>query len=211
MQGKFRVNADHFEDEEARMLYLFGRTTRKAQKHLQPRYSETSQLRSTSVQEMYQHLETIFVNPNKVRDAQFDYNRLTMKPSQTFVEFQTEFLYLAGEAEIPAQSLRLDLYDRLTTQLQEKLAAQLRTLDTFEELSASCQSLDTELRRIAARKEQQKRFQDKLPLVAASHPSRLRSATQPTATPKHSGRHDHMLQLPQTRTHCPSLPGTKAS
>ena len=27
MQGKFRVNTDHFEDEEARMLYLFGRTT----------------------------------------------------------------------------------------------------------------------------------------------------------------------------------------
>ena len=153
MQGKFRVNADHFEDEEARMLYLFNRTTGNANKHLQPRYNK-SPVRFTCVQEMFEHLEAIYVNPNKVRDAQFDYNRLTMKTTQTFVEFQTQFLHLAGEAQIPAESLRLDLYDRLTTQLQEELAAQLRTLDTFAKLSASCLSLDTELQRISARREQ---------------------------------------------------------
>ena len=38
MQGKFWVNANHYEDEEAKMLYLFNRTTRDAQKHLQPSY-----------------------------------------------------------------------------------------------------------------------------------------------------------------------------
>jgi len=30
IQGKFRVNADHFEDEEAKMFYLFNCTTRDA-------------------------------------------------------------------------------------------------------------------------------------------------------------------------------------
>jgi len=87
MQGKFRVNADHFEDEEAKMLYLFNRTSGNAQKHLQPRYDDKSQVRFTCVREMIEHLEAIYVNPNKVRDAQFDYNRLTMKTSQTFVDF----------------------------------------------------------------------------------------------------------------------------
>ena len=149
IQGKFRVNADHFEDEEAKMLYLFNRTTGDAQKHLQPRYDNESQVRFTTAQEMIQHLAAIYVNPNKVRDARYDYNRLMMKPGQPFVEFQTQFLHLAGEAQTPAENLRLDLYDKLTTQMQEKLAVHLRTLDSFAELLACCLSLDSELRRIA--------------------------------------------------------------
>src|SRR5437667_771450 len=69
-------------------------------------------------------------------------------------------IHLAGEAQIPMESLHLDLYDKLTTPLQEKLAVNLRTLDTFAELSASCLSLDTELRRIAVRVDRQKRNRD---------------------------------------------------
>src|SRR5438045_2620858 len=105
---------------------------------------------------MVQHLATIYVNPNKVRDAKYDYNCLMMRTGQTFTEFQTQFLHLAGEAQIPMESLHLDLYDKPITPLQEKLAVNLRTLDTFSELSASCLSLDTELRRIAAQVDWQK-------------------------------------------------------
>jgi hypothetical protein len=56
MQGKLRVNADHFEDEEAKMLYVFNRTSGDAQRHLQPRYENESPVRFTSAQEMIQHL-----------------------------------------------------------------------------------------------------------------------------------------------------------
>ena len=116
---------------------------------------------------MIQHLAARYVNPNKVRDARYDYNRLMMKPSQPFIEFQTQFLHLAGEAQIPEDNLCLDLYDKLTTWMQEKLAVQLRTLDTFTELSACCLSLDSELKRIAARLDRQKRIRNKpLPLAA---------------------------------------------
>jgi hypothetical protein len=102
---------------------------------------------------MTQHLAAIYVNLNKVQNAKYNYNRLTMKTSQTFVEFQTQFLHLAGKAQIPAESLCLDLYDKLTIQLQEKLAVNLRTLNTFAELSACCLLLDTELKQITAQTE----------------------------------------------------------
>src|SRR5438045_8405757 len=105
---------------------------------------------------MVQHLATIYINPNKVRNAKYDYNHLIMRTGQTFAEFQTQFLHLAGKAQIPRESLHLDLYDKLTTPLQEKLAVNLRTLDTFAELPASCLSLDTELRRIAVQVDWQK-------------------------------------------------------
>jgi len=207
IQGKFRVNADHFEDEEAQMLYLFGRTEGDAQKHLSPRYDDESPLRFATAQEMVQHLAAIYVNPNKVRDAKYDYNRLTMKTSQSFVEFQTQFLHLAGEAQIPAESLRLDLFDRLTTQLQEKLAAQLRTLDTFAELSASCLSLDSELRRIAARTERQKRFRDKLSPLAVSAPLGAVPSTHVRATSEAPRNYRAVSENPRNQELRQSTPG----
>jgi hypothetical protein len=45
--------------------------------------------------------------------------------------------------------------------MQEKLAVQLRTLDTFAELSACCLSLDSKLKQIAAQLDRQKRTKDK--------------------------------------------------
>ena len=60
------------------MEYVFSRTLGDAQKHLLPRFDEDSPMRFVSVREMLQHLASIYVNPNKVRDAQYDYRRLRM-------------------------------------------------------------------------------------------------------------------------------------
>jgi zinc knuckle protein len=158
VRGKLRVNHDHFPSEEAKMLYLFGRTTGNAQRHLQAKFEDESPARFTSVSEMLQHLAAIYVNPNKVRDARYDYNRLMMKSNQPFAEFQTQFLHLAGEGQVPFENYRLDLYDKLTVRLQEKIAATLDDLLTYERLSARCLSLDSELKRIEARSDRQKRL-----------------------------------------------------
>lgn len=181
------------------MLYLFNRTTGDAQRHLQPRYDEDSQTRFTSAKEMIEYLTSIYTNPNQVRDARYEYNHnCTMKTSQTFAEFQTQFLHLAGEAQIPQESLRLDLYDRLTTPLQRGIAPMLRTFDTYQELAASCLSLDTELKRITAREERQKRYREK---STTQTPRTSASASAPGPAPR-SQR--HMSELPP-RTKTPTL------
>ncbi len=173
IQGKFRSNADHYNDEEARMLYVFSRTSGDAQKHLQPRYDEDSQTRFTTAKEMLTYLASIYVNPNLVRDSRAQYNSLFMRNGQTFAEFQTQFLHLASEAEVPRESLRMDLYDRITTTLQRGIAPNLRLLSTYEDLAADITSLDSEYRRIAAREDSQKRFQDR----QARRPSILTQAS----------------------------------
>src|SRR5204862_830274 len=61
VQGKFQVNANHFTDEEAKMLYLFNHTTGDAQKHLHPCFNDDSPARFTDAQEMIQHLAAIYV------------------------------------------------------------------------------------------------------------------------------------------------------
>jgi hypothetical protein len=160
VKGKLRANADHYPTEEDRMFYVFNRTSGNAQKHLLPRYEEDSCLRFQSATEMIQYLASIYVNPNKIRDARYTYGRLTMKTGQPFAEFQTTFLHLAGEGQVPKENLRMDLFDKITAPLQERLAAILVDLDTYEQLATRCLTLDSELRRINARVDRQKRFRN---------------------------------------------------
>jgi Zinc knuckle len=184
IRGKLRVNHDHFPSEEAKMLYLFGRTTGDAQKHLQAKFEDDSPVRFTSVNEMLQHLAAIYVNPNKVRDARYDYGRLMMRSNQSFAEFQTQFLHLAGEGQVPLENYRLDLYDKLTVRLQEKIAVTLDDLPTHERLAARCLSLDSELRRIDARTDRQKKSRsDRKPVIAPTGAGTGKLAER-TPTPK---------------------------
>ena len=64
--------------------------------------------------------------------------------------------------------------------MQEKLAVQLRTLDTFAELSAYCLSLDSELKRIAAQVDRQRQIRDKPSTLAASVPPGVGLLAQPS-------------------------------
>ena len=41
-----------------------------------------------------------------------------MKPMEMFADFYTRFLHLAGQAQIPQEDLQLDLFDKLTLELQ---------------------------------------------------------------------------------------------
>src|SRR5258706_6502070 len=107
VQGKLRANADHFQTEEDKMLYIFNCTQGDAQKHLLSRFRDDSTMRFESTKEMIDHLATVYVNPNEVRDSQYEYDRLRMKTTETFSEFQTQFLHLAGKAQIPRISLTI--------------------------------------------------------------------------------------------------------
>jgi hypothetical protein len=63
------------------MFYIFGRTTGDAQRHLLARFDEDSPVRFATALEMIRHLASIYINPNKVRDARYEYNKLVMKPN----------------------------------------------------------------------------------------------------------------------------------
>ena len=130
------------------MEYLFSRTLGNAQRHLLPRFDEDSPIRFVSFREMLQYPASIYVNPNKVRDAQYSYRQLRIETGQSFATFQTTFLHLAGEGQIPQSSYRLDLFDKLPTHLQRMLLPVLDDLETYEQLSARCLTLDTGLKRI---------------------------------------------------------------
>jgi hypothetical protein len=57
-----------------------------------------------------------------------------MKVNETFLDFYTRFLHLASEGRIPDEDLRLDLYDKITLELQRAIAPTKETLTTLLEL-----------------------------------------------------------------------------
>jgi hypothetical protein len=89
LQDKLTVNADHFETEEARKAYVFGRTGMDAQTHLRPRYADDSVNPFKSAEDMIGHLASIYEDPHKVQNARYDYRSLRMKTTEKFTEFQT--------------------------------------------------------------------------------------------------------------------------
>ena len=57
-----------------------------------------------------------------------------MKATETFTNFYTRFLHLAGEGRIPEEDLCPDLYDKLTLELQHAIALTEEALLTVYDL-----------------------------------------------------------------------------
>jgi hypothetical protein len=156
LQDKLEVNADHFPTIRAKMAYVFGRTGGDAQTHLRPRYAQDSAEPFLSEEEMIDHLSSIYEDPFRVQNARLGYKSLNMKTTETFSAFQTRFLHLAGQAQIPQEDLLPDLFDKLTLDLQRAVLPAFTTAQTLKELTDHCLAIDQGLRRIKARADRMK-------------------------------------------------------
>jgi hypothetical protein len=163
MTGKLTTNADHYADEKARMHYVFNRTGGDAQEHLKPQFKPGAVKPFQTANSMIQHLTSIYEDPFQVRNARRDYRNLMMRSTETFTDFYTRFLHLAGEGQIPHEDLRPDLYDKLTLELQRAIAPMEGTLDELEDLQKALLRLDQNLRHIRDRADRQTRTRSALP------------------------------------------------
>ena len=74
-----------------------------------------------------------------------------MKSTKTFLDFHTRFLQLARQAKIPSDDLQLDLFNKLTLELQRTVLLVYTTLSTEKALADQCVALDNGLQQIRAR------------------------------------------------------------
>jgi len=155
IQDKLEVNADHFLTERSRMAYVFGRTGGDAQKHLSPKYEDAT-TPFLSATEMITFLANVYEDPYKVQNARLDYRSLMMRVSENFTAFQTRFLHLAGQAQIPMTDQMPDLYEKLTDDLQRAVLPFYTSATSLQALMNHCQAIDQGLRRIKTRVERRK-------------------------------------------------------
>jgi len=117
------------------MAYIFSCTGRDTQTHLHLQYAADSADPFILKEEMINHLSSIYKDPFKVQNAHFDYKNLNMKTIETFSAFQTCFLYLASQAQIPQEDLMLNLFNKLTLDLQQAVLPVFTTMQMLKELT----------------------------------------------------------------------------
>jgi hypothetical protein len=99
------------------MAYIFNYIADIAQKHLAPRYYRGPEPFTTHA-EMILYLTEIFENLFKAQDAHIEFYKLSIKESESFSDFYTQFLHLLSIRKIPIDDLQPDLYNKLTPALQ---------------------------------------------------------------------------------------------
>jgi zinc knuckle protein len=140
MHRKMRASAAMLPTEDYRMIYVASRTTGDAERYLTPRMRANAVDLFTTAQQMFDHLEKIYGNPNRAMKAAEDFHDLMMKPGQPFHEFLSRFMYLhiEGELMLNDRNLKLNLWRRLTKNLRQRAdPALLKSNAPFSEFSTA--------------------------------------------------------------------------
>jgi len=185
--GKFKVNADHYANEDARMYYVFNCTEGDAQRYLYARYKPDATYPFETATKMINYLGEHFINPHRVREAKREYKKMRMNEAQSFHEFKAKFIHLADEAQIHQQDRLDEMYDKLTLPLQEQLASQRHTIHTLQDLYLIASSVDSEMKALQNRKNVRERIKVRASTAApaSAAPKTFGTATTfMTAAPK---------------------------
>jgi uncharacterized protein YoxC len=120
--NKLKVNADHFNDDQARQAYVESRLGGKAKRELAPYLRDTHPEPITTSDRLLAHLWEQYHDPLKAQKSLESYDDLRMKPGDDYLTFKNDFVRLAGECGKPRTSWKHEFNRRLTDSLQRALA-----------------------------------------------------------------------------------------
>jgi hypothetical protein len=92
MKNKFKVNQDHFPTKEIKLAYAKGRIGGDAAVYVAERFKEDATEPYETISDLFEHMQTIYINPNRLFTAKNEFKKLYIKKDQTFHEFYTKFL-----------------------------------------------------------------------------------------------------------------------
>lgn len=151
MKAKLAANADHFGTEALRIAYIQNRVGGRAADHFAPCLRETAKQPYISASDIFKHLETVYLDPNRVLNAKRSFRQLRIKETDRFQYFLTTFMHLAAESEALEEDYKEELYNKLTDKLQELTISHRVTDTSFEEFSRYCSQVANSLQSIASR------------------------------------------------------------
>jgi len=178
VKNKLRGNADAYPTEDLRIIYAAGRVSGDALTLISPRLDAANHHAYATVRELYEHLDELYGDPNKEKNARRVFKELTMKKGQTFQEFYAIFLRCIADGNISTRDLKDDLNDKLTWKLQEAVATYYNDPTvTLTQFARHCTTNDQQIR---TRLEKRDRVPKKLEDVDKTSPRQM----QPSRAPK---------------------------
>src|SRR4051794_4845864 len=188
LKNKLRGNSDAYPTEELQIIYAASRVSGDALALISPRLGAGNHHAYTTVAELYEHLDELYSDPNKKRNARHTFKELVMKKGQTFQEFYATFLRCIADGNIDPGDLKDDLYDKLTWKLQESVATYYNDPDiTLNQFARYCTTYDQQIRTRLEKRDRSARKPDEpsksatrqVPLSQA-----IKTASSETPTPR---------------------------
>src|SRR5260370_9012375 len=103
---------------------------------------------------LYQHLQELYADPNKEKNARTEFKKLYMRKDQTFQVFYAMFLRLVADGKIGDTDLKDDLNDKLSWKLQEAVAVYYNNESiNITKFAQHCVTLDQQIRARTAKQE----------------------------------------------------------
>jgi hypothetical protein len=119
--GKFRANADHFEDETAKMNYIYSVVEGEAAAYLENVYGTGADTDLVSADELIHYLGDIYRNPHERQENRQYFKKLQMADKETFARFKAEFIKLAGLGKISKDEWAEEMLDKVCIRLQNAM------------------------------------------------------------------------------------------
>jgi hypothetical protein len=161
IENKLRGNADAYPTEDLKIIYVAGRVSGDALALISPRLRAANRHAYETVNELYEHLEELYGDPNKERNARQAFKDLAMKKEQTFQEFYSTFLRCVADGNISPRDLKDDLNDKLTWKLQEAVATYYNDPTvTLSQFARHCTTNDQQIRARLERRDRTARKPD---------------------------------------------------
>ena len=117
IQNKLRENEDYYPTKSIKLVYIKGLIRGEAAKRISLRLRHNAIDPYTTIQDLYDHLTTLFENPNRMFIAKNEFKKLYIKTADSFYEFHTKFLLLANKAKVALAKLKYKLNSKLSFNL----------------------------------------------------------------------------------------------
>lgn len=135
-------------DEEVIIAWIIGRTEGIVQRSLLLRNDPSSTRRFQSYNEVLEQLELQYGNKHREQEALTEYANL-YQGGMRFDEFWVKFSNLAAEMDIPEKQQIRDLRHKISLDLQERIAHEIKHEDLYE-FSNLIRSIDSNMQSVRA-------------------------------------------------------------
>jgi hypothetical protein len=117
VKNKLCRNADAYSTEDLQIIYAAGQVSGDALALISLQLDAANHYVYATVRELYKHLDKLYGDLNKEKNARCVFKDLTIKKGQTFQKFYAMFLHCIADSNISVRDLKDDLNDKLTWKL----------------------------------------------------------------------------------------------
>jgi hypothetical protein len=149
VQGKLRALANQYSTLESRILYVKSMCEGDSADHLMARMRDDSPDPYLDADEMFEHLDTIYLDANREINAKADF-RVLMQKNMRFQTFLSKFNLLAMDAKKARSEWKEELYHKLSGNMKRAMIKEANDpAISYAEFVSQCTMVANRLEQIA--------------------------------------------------------------